>query len=199
MKRPMGSSPRVWGAPQQKQLITQSLRLIPTCVGSTRFTPNALVQSTAHPHVCGEHITGGECARHCLGSSPRVWGAPSRTGWVRDGVRLIPTCVGSTSLVANARAIASAHPHVCGEHRRCPGLPRLYVGSSPRVWGALSAAWVGTTGIRLIPTCVGSTSAKKSFITPSPAHPHVCGEHVWMIQNVLGPVGSSPRVWGARL
>ena len=33
--------------------------------------------------------------------------------------------------------------------------------------------------------------------TPVPAHPHVCGEHVFFVELFHDVVGSSPRVWGA--
>ena len=50
--------------------------------------------------------------------------------------RLIPTCVGSTTLSPRLDIISSAHPHVCGEHAANDFLHSHDTGSSPRVWGA---------------------------------------------------------------
>ena len=52
-----GSSPRVWGAPIERLPGRHERRLIPTCVGSTRPRLRFRPKSSAHPHVCGEHIT----------------------------------------------------------------------------------------------------------------------------------------------
>ncbi len=69
------SSPRAWG----------------TC----RVRMNALVVSSVHPHVRGEHIRRLRRSFRASGSSPRAWGTwwplPARGG----GLRFIPTCVGN--------------------------------------------------------------------------------------------------------
>ena len=76
--------------------VNLTLRLIPTCVGSTAPRANQQACRTAHPHVCGEHgIITEETARE-YGSSPRVWGAQAYFIDSILPVRLIPTCVGST-------------------------------------------------------------------------------------------------------
>ena len=136
-----GSSPRVWGAQTKSSVRTVSLRLIPTCVGSTLAGGLYVRWYPAHPHVCGEHNWKSSACSTLFGSSPRVWGAPdydaqgrvirrliptcvgstlllraARNGQVT--FRLIPTCVGSTSPARLARCAAPAHPHVCGEHLR---------------------------------------------------------------------------------
>ena len=71
----LGSSPRVWGAPIKRQAGAASLRLIPTCVGSTDLKARNVSLSSAHPHVCGEHSASGFPFPPYPGSSPRVWGA----------------------------------------------------------------------------------------------------------------------------
>ena len=91
-----GSSPRVWGAPLLSVLRTSLIRLIPTCVGSTRLRRTRHNARTAHPHVCGEHLWFSCLVFRLGGSSPRVWGAPAAfVSWAAVK-RLIPTCVGST-------------------------------------------------------------------------------------------------------
>ena len=132
-----------------------------------------------------------------VGSSPRVWGALMRSCIRHMSARLIPTCVGSTTLPGVSLRVGTAHPHVCGEHAVRPVKADFPDGSSPRVWGAhpvLAALW---PACRLIPTCVGSTKSAAEFAPACPAHPHVCGEHTHLHQWRGGPHGSSPRVWGA--
>ena len=72
-------------------------------------------------------------------------------------MRLIPTCVGSTSRPQRALSCPAAHPHVCGEHYSKAGEAAPHLGSSPRVWGARFAVSPASKVPRLIPTCVGST------------------------------------------
>ena len=70
-------------------------------------------------------------------------------------------------------------------------------GSSPRVWGAPALIGVCWPVPRLIPTCVGSTPKPCYDERGTPAHPHVCGEHLSNSHTVSHGKGSSPRVWGA--
>ena len=70
-----GSSPRVWGAYEQRVAPIQAERIIPTCVGSI-WQGCCIPRGYAdHPHVCGEHPLNQPPLSHRLGSSPRVWGA----------------------------------------------------------------------------------------------------------------------------
>ena len=74
-----GSSPRVWGTLFINQPPCKHCRFIPTCVGNSRNTGRRCRNYPVHPHVCGEligHI--GKTCKHC-GSSPRVWGTPTKT------------------------------------------------------------------------------------------------------------------------
>ena len=72
----LGSSPRVWGAPNKYTAKISGKGLIPTGVGSTIVVIKRVIPWGAHPHGCGEHLEE----------------------WARNrGVRgLIPTGVGST-------------------------------------------------------------------------------------------------------
>ena len=153
-----GSSPRVWGARVVMRLELSALRLIPTCVGSTALGLFPGVVGAAHPHVCGEHKILRRDAVNDAGSSPRVWGARCGHTVRREGARLIPTCVGSTRSDAPPKEQLSAHPHVCGEHDKADSISVGHLGSSPRVWGALWATRTNPSMLRLIPTCVGSTT-----------------------------------------
>ena len=69
--------------------------IIPTRVGSIRKDGSAQLQHRDHPHACGEHSTFSRSMRAPLGSSPRVWGASSRTRARTRATGIIPTRVGS--------------------------------------------------------------------------------------------------------
>ena len=194
-----GSSPRVWGAPLPNRISIYQVRLIPTCVGSTSCSPRFTRMGAAHPHVCGEHSARKDNKDLGGGSSPRVWGALECTTGVLSLFRLIPTCVGSTTTFSSTGLVSAAHPHVCGEHMRTLYEKVKAYGSSPRVWGARRRFESDNPGVRLIPTCVGSTRPELFSWCTRPAHPHVCGEHLATVPEALVMAGSSPRVWGARL
>ena len=192
-----GSSPRVWGAPDSHLQNAVGHRLIPTCVGSTHRLSDAHGQASAHPHVCGEHFLVMLPAKPTHGSSPRVWGALFAFAAPAGGLRLIPTCVGSTITGQRSLAGGAAHPHVCGEHKFSLKFQGFQPGSSPRVWGALVVGKPDGHPERLIPTCVGSTTNIFAHLGLRAAHPHVCGEHGLAVDHLARPCGSSPRVWGA--
>ena len=193
----LGSSPRMRGTPASAGVGDLPYGLIPTYAGNTTIPGWKVVRSGAHPHVCGEHLKALKKTANSTGSSPRMRGTHHMVCVALQGRGLIPTCVGSTSLVANARAIASAHPHVCGEHFTSPSTVSTESGSSPRVWGALHQPIHREHRKRLIPTCVGSTLCCVGWYYGYSAHPHVCGEH--LSKEILhhSISGSSPRVWGA--
>ena len=66
----------------------------------------------------------------------------------------------------------------------------------PLVWGTLDRLYTRGLKIRFIPTCVGNTAQLAIFVAEKTVHPHVCGEHK-NLKNDLNPAsGSSPRVWG---
>ena len=195
--RSCGSSPRVWGAPNQRLHRYHAGRLIPTCVGSTLSNIRVAVRFAAHPHVCGEHAHAAAISSVGVGSSPRVWGAQHVPVFVAAEHRLIPTCVGSTVGAVDAVFKGSAHPHVCGEHLGEGVEAPAGSGSSPRVWGALSPRRARYPDRWLIPTCVGSTRISRLPLRRVAAHPHVCGEHFRRRGVHSAQHGSSPRVWGA--
>jgi len=135
-------------------------------------------------------------ARQAHGSSPRVWGTcriPHETD--RSG-RFIPTCVGNIFQKSGGTPVVSVHPHVCGEHSIFINSAAEQIGSSPRVWGT----WVHPQGapneLRFIPTCVGNIRRLPDWFCATTVHPHVCGEHVFLVHYFFAADGSSPRVWG---
>ena len=112
--------------------------------------------------------------------------------------RLIPTYAGNTWFAGSVPGRFSAHPHVCGEHPTFSALLSRPGGSSPRMRGTRRYAPISFRTPRLIPTYAGNTNTESSAQTPTPAHPHVCGEHAVPVLTPFFGVGSSPRMRGTQ-
>ena len=157
MRARAGSSPRVWGTLLIIEIPRQRERFIPTCVGNTTGLSTGRYPATVHPHVCGEHAHTSPRVSASYGSSPRVWGTPSRRWEKSRHRRFIPTCVGNTSSARLPIYRLTVHPHVCGEHLLLGLYPITLNGSSPRVWGTHAMPFTIAPQARFIPTCVGNT------------------------------------------
>ena len=175
-KHVIGSSPRLWGTLLIRPRTVASSRFIPTSVGNAFRAASFASFATVHPHVCGErvglaslirpisvhpHVCGERRTFHSrttplIGSSPRLWGTPTRFAPVSHWTRFIPTSVGNASSAFIRSISCSVHPHVCGE-RKCRDAGITGVdGSSPRLWGTLLIfSWAGQKN-RFIPTSVGN-------------------------------------------
>ena len=92
----------------------------------------------------------------------------------------------------------AGHPHACGENHHAGVQQDHDSGTSPRVWGERRLCRHVHAAERDIPTRVGRTCPRCARSTPSPGHPHACGENctVWRLIESSG--GTSPRVWGER-
>ena len=91
-----GSSPRVRGAPPWPDDRAPAGRFIPACAGSTVPVTAPSPAPTVHPRVCGEHMILLIQSITILGSSPRVRGALTWSGFIFGLTRFIPACAGST-------------------------------------------------------------------------------------------------------
>jgi len=149
-----------------------------------------------HPHVRGEKHRIVHSSLTFFGSSPRAWGKGRFRQWGRGVPRIIPTCVGKSAAPAPARSAHPDHPHVRGEKYSPTGRAQKSVGSSPRAWGKVALKDECCPNQRIIPTCVGKRGGAVAVILRAPDHPHVRGEKLRAIRNVLETVGSSPRAWG---
>jgi len=150
-----------------------------------------------HPHACGELRGNLFLPFFLTGSSPRMWGTPSRITGEGSGTWFIPTHVGNS----NAFCLTVAdwfpvHPHACGELVR--ELFELWndYGSSPRMWGTHLdwKKWYFHT--RFIPTHVGNSNHLPTLTIRKMVHPHACGELFNTKFGPFKPNGSSPRMWG---
>ncbi len=191
-----GSSPRMWGTPQDLHPVPLGQRFIPTHVGNTSPGAARFRILAVHPHACGEHLPLAVHRVHVRGSSPRMWGTLRFSTRRLRLWRFIPTHVGNTDAGRRTSGGFPVHPHACGEHV----LPRtVWVclsGSSPRMWGTRLVPSSADNSSRFIPTHVGNTWCEKVDGNICTVHPHACGEHEKELAEKHGLTGSSPRMWG---
>jgi len=110
--------------------------------------------------------------------------------------RFIPTGVGNAAVASAAFSSVTVHPHGCGERLQRTLKTPPTGGSSPRVWGTLTAHRARGLDGRFIPTGVGNASPASPRAREVAVHPHGCGERfIEALRGRFTP-GSSPRVWG---
>ena len=71
-------------------------------------------------------------------------------------------------------------------------------GSSPRMRGTQGLRLPAGTCTGLIPTYAGNTAPAVGLYPRRWAHPHVCGEHLKVLKDIIMLAGSSPRMRGTR-
>ena len=131
------------------------------------------------------------------GSSPRMRGAlkNSEVSTVLTGI--IPAYAGSTRPARCRWGRVRDHPRVCGEHLPRPTIAEPYLGSSPRMRGALGQRGILRPLGGIIPAYAGSTPDTRRPLAPCRDHPRVCGEHLAVSRVHCERGGSSPRMRGA--
>ncbi len=90
----------------------------------------------------------------------------------------------------------AVHPHACGERRGHDNNVHDKTGSSPRLWGTEPLKAEQLLDMRFIPTPVGNGTDSGQTSTPTPVHPHACGERTVRMTYAAELDGSSPRLWG---
>ena len=132
--------------------------------------------NSVHPHGCGERFIRTGTLVTLSGSSPRLWGTPRRQSLLRQRPRFIPTAVGNVLILSQSSRMSAVHPHGCGERRLKQITGLAEAGSSPRLWGTLSASLSAPFTARFIPTAVGNAIALAVANHTGAVHPHGCGE-----------------------
>ena len=150
------------------------------------------------PHGCGENCVTIAARTELIGTSPRVWGKPTRPHATPAANRNIPTGVGKTCINNSSRLQTPEHPHGCGENFIRPQRGRKKRGTSPRVWGKQTLLIVDEFHQRNIPTGVGKTPRFPPLCQRRTEHPHGCGENKGRRAGRDVEDGTSPRVWGKR-
>ena len=193
-----GSSPRMRGTRQLRQLGRQRPRIIPAYAGNTMACKPFLRPIRDHPRVCGEHPVTTPDSDTVAGSSPRMRGTRHTCRPTLPRAGIIPAYAGNTPPCSHSHTVTRDHPRVCGEHP-FPEYSGLYsTGSSPRMRGTrISAVSAGLkTGI--IPAYAGNTAYWAIQMPQFRDHPRVCGEHVHGRCHAVEDQGSSPRMRGTR-
>ena len=173
------------------------------------------------PRACGEHEAVEHLKSPPFGSSPRLRGTLSCSGYARAYGRFIPAPAGNTSRLrpyqerncplwsipapaGSARPVrapqlhppSAVHPRACGEHI-CLVCPSCFCpGSSPRLRGTLPQCQVRQRHARFIPAPAGNTACGPPQAAPHTVHPRACGEHGRQAQDPGELGGSSPRLRG---
>ncbi len=129
-----------------------------------------------HPHACGERSGSIELADVDGGSSPRVWGTGRAETVERFIRRFIPTRVGNGIVAPRTGALATVHPHACGERGSRANIISVLGGSSPRVWGTGINEIPRLVSLWFIPTRVGNGESIVTSSAVPAVHPHACGE-----------------------
>ena len=111
---------------------------------------------------------------------------------------IIPAYAGSTWSAVEKYTPGWDHPRVCGEHQGIVQSPHAFQGSSPRMRGALEVDTKLLVGVGIIPAYAGSTRLRVFARIRCDHHPRVCGEHSNAMALPSIPLGSSPRMRGAR-
>ena len=136
---PWGSSPRMRGTHQIRDVSADIHGIIPAYAGNTMLTRPGHTQLGDHPRVCGEHRLAGLVGHVPGGSSPRMRGT-------RNTIRCL-----------SARRATVDHPRVCGEHFSVASHLRVNPGSSPRMRGTHSRRLQRRHPQGIIPAYAGNT------------------------------------------
>ena len=125
-----------------------------------------------------------------------MWGQAGITFPLSSLQRIIPTRVGTSSVIVYTASPNRDHPHACGDKKLLPKQIKGGTGSSPRVWGQVAHVLNASWNKRIIPTRVGTSILTASFQGHREDHPHACGDKMQTGLTRRHSVGSSPRVWG---
>ena len=176
-RRALGSSPHTRGAPRQRGIHHQSIRIIPAYAGSTPVCARVRSRRWDHPRIRGEHWSRRDTFGRAKGSSPHTRGAPDAGVHLARRPGIIPAYAGSTCL---SKAFFDA-----------------YCGSSPHTRGARRQEEIQARHVRIIPAYAGSTFPSLASTSARRDHPRIRGEHSICLKFCHLTMGSSPHTRGA--
>ena len=166
----------MWGQVERESDSPLDPRIIPARVGTRYRVCNSGDISEDHPHACGDKISNNRCFVSSTGSSPCVWGQVPASIGARINCRIIPTRVGTRSVLCYCRSLSENHPHACGDKVDALVDNADTLGSSPRVWGQVIVVYERSHSVRIIPTRVGTSYFESKGKLNSWDHPHACGD-----------------------
>ena len=171
-----GSSPRVRGTVDLRDIMFTHRRFIPACAGNSRPARQPRPPGPVHPRVCGEQPRYSPLDSFRPGSSPRVRGTGPGSDRSEGRHRFIPACAGNSRVRTSGFVHSKVHPRVCGEQSEDRSDCFRHAGSSPRVRGTADRNFRGWLLKRFIPACAGNSTTTSTAGTSKPVHPRVCGE-----------------------
>ena len=189
------SFPRMWDQQRRYDPELADNRIIPTYVGSTRSPLVLTFSRSNHSHVCGINYPWSFSAAVLSESFPRMWDQRSRSQDSDGTARIIPTYVGSTSVLIFGVVAPANHSHVCGINIRMTSQPPTSFESFPRMWDQQARTNSIAKRVRIIPTYVGSTLHTFSNHNTHTNHSHVCGINISFFIFTSAYFESFPRMW----
>ncbi len=131
-----GSSPLTRGAPLDRMVNVNEVRIIPAHAGSTPRSSTRRWGGADHPRSRGEHASREYSSPFLNGSSPLTRGARRRPHSEAIARRIIPAHAGSTESIEDRSVHRSDHPRSRGEHKQSHLWTGKHAGSSPLTRGA---------------------------------------------------------------
>ncbi len=191
-----GSSPRMRGKRQHRQVRADHERIIPAHAGQTA---RSLVSSGVlpdHPRACGANSVTLALSWPRPGSSPRMRGKRVQPAGIEERDRIIPAHAGQTGQSPSVAVEDADHPRACGANTYSPKIPQLSCGSSPRMRGKRRSAGRSCAGLRIIPAHAGQTFPPDTRMRWCSDHPRACGANNRHAHGHASNGGSSPRMRG---
>ena len=170
--------------------------ITPACAGNRIFMSLSEAFWEDHPRVCGEQQALWNISQVPKGSPPRVRGTASNSVASKVFSRITPACAGNRGIFPFAESPTADHPRVCGEQTSTTSRMLWVVGSPPRVRGTAVPDVPDLLPLRITPACAGNSRIPSHHRAPAQDHPRVCGEQLKSVADMLGVLGSPPRVRG---
>ena len=154
------------------------LRIIPTRMGTSAYLSRGKHCHKDHPHAYGDKFLTKNGYLSDEGSSPRVWGQVLSVESKILFQRIIPTRMGTSIRLFEARCRYENHPHAYGDKQGSISPSNDFIGSSPRVWGQVFVRRLQIFLLRIIPTRMGTSFCKTGYFIFQKDHPHAYGDKV---------------------
>ena len=104
--------------------------------------------------------------------------------------------MGTSVFLPLSNCLWEDHPHAYGDKGTKISEMTADQGSSPRVWGQAAMEHNLISGLRIIPTRMGTSVLLRFPLALPQDHPHAYGDKQVQNYEKNGEKGSSPRVWG---
>ena len=149
-----------------------------------------------HPHIHGEYREPLSSLDHQTGSPPHTWGTHHLPLFRVVKSRITPIYMGNTRLPFRRHGCKRDHPHIHGEHFLQYFNNFLVLGSPPYTWGTLCSWLWQAAQIGITPIYMGNTDGVVDIDVKLEDHPHIHGEHYFILRYGLGHGRITPIYMG---